>query len=249
MWQPSVETLSDGRPARRIELTDAMLVVAGFTGRDQQAIDAHIAELRMLGVPAPRRTPTLFVLPNWLLRIDPGRVQVGSTRTSGEVEPVLVREATGELHVTVGSDHTDRQLEQVSFGAAKLACPKVIASTAWPFAELRDRWDDLRLHAGADGLARPYQDAAVSMLRDPGDLLAEVDRRVDTAGRPLVLFLGTVPVLDERARYASRFACGLHDHTRSIRLAYAIDVIDPLDASLASLLPPISATEAASTTV
>lgn len=226
-----------------------MLVVAGFTGRDQQAIDAHIAELRTLGVPAPQHTPTFFVLPNWLLRVDPGRVQVGGNRTSGEVEPVLIREASGEVHVTAGSDHTDRHLEQVSFGASKLTCPKVIASTAWPLAELQNRWDELRLHASADGLPGPYQDAPVSMLRGPGDLLAEVDDRLDTAGRPLVLFLGTVPVLDESARYASRFACGLHDRTRSIRLAYDIDVIDPLDASLVDLVPLKPAAAAGSPTV
>ncbi|WCB92266.1 hypothetical protein DSM104299_00956 [Baekduia alba] len=249
MRHPTVETMPSGRPARQLDLRDAMLVVAGFTGRDQQALDAHVAELRTLGVPAPSHTPLIFVLPSWLLQIDPGRVHVASEHTSGEVEPVLIREAGGELHVTVGSDHTDRHLEQASYGASKFACPKPIASVAWPLMEVADRWDELRLDAGVDQHLAPYQSASVSTLCDPGELLAEVDCRLDTAGRPLVLFLGTVPVLDESARFASAFSCGLHDRSRSIRLAYAVDVIDPLDASLASLVPPSTADAAGTSTV
>ena len=45
------------------------LLVAGYTGRDQAAVDAHVAELARQGVPPPERTPWIFVANPETLRI------------------------------------------------------------------------------------------------------------------------------------------------------------------------------------
>lgn len=216
---------------------DPLLVVAGFAGRDDEAVQDHVAELQKLGIPAPTRVPSLFTLPNWLLQVDPHCVQVSGEMTSGEVEPVLIRLPTGELYVTVGSDHTDRALESVSFGASKSTCPKIIAGTVWPFEELKGRWDQLCLQSTADEEITHYQNAPVSLLREPHSILAEVDGRLGFPSRPLILFLGTVPVVGEGFRYASRFEIALRDGDRALRCSYRIEMINPLEASLSDLIP------------
>ena len=65
---------------------------------------------------------------------------VGGAGTSGEVEPVVVV-AGGEYFLTVGSDHTDRDLERHDIAASKAACTKVIGTTCIPVSGIAE-WDD-----------------------------------------------------------------------------------------------------------
>ena len=93
-------------------------------GRDEAAVRRHIEELAAHGIDAPPATPIFWLLPNWLLTLAPATTQVHTAKSSGEVEPVLLRMPDGEVFVTVGSDHTDRDLERSSLLLAKLTCPK-----------------------------------------------------------------------------------------------------------------------------
>src|SRR4051812_17549010 len=90
-----------GRP---VEVQVHTAIVAGWTGRDRDAVEEHIAELEALGVTPPSRTPLFY-------RVSASRVTTASeieatAASSGEVEPVLLRH-DGALWVGVGSDHTD----------------------------------------------------------------------------------------------------------------------------------------------
>src|SRR4051812_13824317 len=77
---------ANGRP---IDFVPRRVVLAGYTGRDREAVQRHIDELLAQGIPAPERTPELY-------RTEPDRVQVGGALpkgdgwSSGEVEFVLL---------------------------------------------------------------------------------------------------------------------------------------------------------------
>src|ERR1700759_5501 len=93
--------------AERVDLN--RLTIAGWAGRDQAAIEHHIAELAELGVRRPSTTPCFYRLGAELLT-QADTVNVVGGKSSGEAECVLVQTEAGLL-VTIGSDHTDREVE------------------------------------------------------------------------------------------------------------------------------------------
>src|SRR4051812_29495319 len=114
------------RDGGEIAFEPGSLVIAGFTGRNRDAVAAHVDELARLGVPEPAGIPAFYPLSPRLLSVEP-EILVSSTATSGEVEPVLFC-ANGSWYVGVGSDHTARDLERVDIGLSKAACPKVVGT-------------------------------------------------------------------------------------------------------------------------
>lgn len=176
-----------------LELRPDRVIVAGYTGRDEQAVAEHIAELAAIGVPEPATVPAFYELDAALLTTD-GVVEVDGAATSGEVEPVLVRH-DGVYYLTVGSDHTDRDLERDEIAASKAACPKPISDTAVALGTDLSRleWDAISASSYVDDV--PYQHGKLAGLRTPEDLL---NRLVDTVSQPegdLVVFGGTLPLL------------------------------------------------------
>ena len=187
----------DGSPAGEI-LTlgaSARLVVAGYTGRDAAAVQHHIDELAAIGVPPPESVPMLYRLDRSLVTSD-GSHAVPSAETSGEVEPVFVRSG-GRWYLGVGSDHTDRGLERDSVERSKAVCVKPIGRYVVRLPDdvvaggFDAEWDAARMVSTVDGVA--YQDAQVSSLRPPSDLLPRI---LATIGdEDLVVFAGTAPLL------------------------------------------------------
>ena len=169
------------------------VLIAGFTGRQREGVEEHIRELAEAGVPTPDRTPALYETDSQSVR-QTSIVVVSAANTSGEVEPVVIR-AGGQLLLTVGSDHTDRDLEREDIGLAKRACQKVIGRCCVPLDAISD-WDRCRLMSWLDDDSRPYQSGTLAELMTLSDLLAEL-----RAGYGLelrdgdVLFLGTLPAL------------------------------------------------------
>lgn len=169
--------LDTGLPPLQIEVS--RLVIAGWTGRDVQAIEHHIGELAAIGVPRPSAVPLFYrVASHQLTQAD--SVQVVGEGTSGEVEPFLFF-LGGEWFVSIASDHTDRPLETHSVALSKQICPKPVARSAWPLAEVLDHWDTLELRSWIeeDGEPRLYQEGTLAALRPPADLLARY-----SAGHP-----------------------------------------------------------------
>jgi 4-hydroxyphenylacetate 3-monooxygenase len=184
------------------ELRPSRLVIAGFTGRRRDAVAEHLEELRALGVATPERTPAFY-------RVDPGllttatRIGVEGTFTSGEVEPVLIVHQ-GRLLLSVGSDHTDRDLERSSIERSKRACPKVIGTSCVP-VERVESWDQAELSSSIDGETEPYQRGRLESLLGLDALLEELR----SAGIELrdgdVVFLGTIPTRDGTLRAGKLF--------------------------------------------
>jgi hypothetical protein len=222
--QPLQLSIEGSAGAERLVIEDPQLVVAGFTGRDPAAVEAHIAELRELGVPAPADVPAFFHLPGDLLRIAPTIVHVRTSATSGEAEPVLIRLPSGDSYVGVGSDHTDRDLERESLEASKLACAKVLGERVWRLEDVAGHWDELVLAGHSGTSPNSYQRSTLAELREPADLLARLDgRRVD-GRRPLIVYLGTVALADG-FRFDSAFEATLLDPRSGRRLSCAYEVL------------------------
>ena len=157
----------DGTEART---TIGTVIVAGWTGRDKEALEHHMAELGELGVARPSSAPIFY-------RVSAARLTTASEiestdSSSGEVEAVLLQ-ADGRLWVGVGSDHTDREVETYSVAVSKQMCEKPIASQFWLYDDIVGHWDDLAVRswiveAGAEVL---YQEGTLKAMLPPEDLL------------------------------------------------------------------------------
>jgi hypothetical protein len=212
---------------REVVITPKLVLNAGFAGRDQREVDRHINELEQFGVTRPHVTPTLYPISSYLLRQD-RRIQVQHDRTSAEVEYVLFW-AQGSIFVTVGSDHTDRELEAHAIPLAKQACPNLVAPAAWRLDDLEKHWDDLSLRCWthAEGSeCELYQDSLLLELLPPRYWIDFLGDRGE-AENGTVLFSGTVPIKTHLPSYASHWSVELHDpHTNEeIRHDYQVVVL------------------------
>lgn len=201
-----------------LEMAVTDLIVAGWTGRDANAVNHHIAELQALGVAPPSEVPLFYRVAHTLLQQAP-EIQVLGGASSGEVEPVLVRH-NGDLYLGLGSDHTDRELETVSVAASKQACAKPVSGTFWRFDQLAAHLDQLQLRCEIeeDGAWRLYQEGPLASIQ-PLAYLAGQAGLVDGQ----VMFCGTLGAIGG-VRPASRYRMALTDpvHARRIDLAYAV---------------------------
>lgn len=143
----------------------AHLTIAGWTGRDADAVQHHIDELAAIGVAPPSQVP-LFYRASRTLLTDTAEIEVLGAATSGEVEPVLA-DLNGALWLGLGSDHTDRDLEMVSVAQSKQACPKPIARDLWRFDEVEAHLDEiqLRCHIEEGGDWVLYQEGTLAAIR------------------------------------------------------------------------------------
>ncbi|MEQ8346536.1 MAG: DUF2848 domain-containing protein [Sneathiellaceae bacterium] len=198
------------------------LVIAGWTGRDVDAMEAHIRELEEIGVPRPAQTPTYYRVGASLLT-QAGEIEVAGTGSSGEVEFVLFMSG-GQHYVGLGSDHTDRELEKTGVTWSKQACPKPIGANLWRLADLTDHWDRLVLRSWAtmDGVRSLYQEGPVTTMRDPMELLSGfLKGGAKPAG--LAMFCGTLAV-QGGLRPADLFEIELEDPVLDRRLHHAYRV-------------------------
>ncbi|MEA2801029.1 MAG: hypothetical protein QOE49_1124 [Rhodospirillaceae bacterium] len=199
------------------------LVIAGWTGRDVEALNHHIEELKAIGVQPPSKVPLYYrVTANLLTQTE--TVQVLGDDTSGEVEPVLVG-TPDRLWVTVGADHTDRKLESYGVAHSKQVCPKVIGRTAWRFEEVEPHWDRLMLRSFIEegGKRVLYQEGPLAKIRAPRELIAgwrNGDKRLPAG---VAMFCGTLPALGA-IRSSSRFEMEIEDSVLGRKLAHAYDV-------------------------
>lgn len=197
------------------------LVVGGWSGRDTEALQHHIDELKAIGVAPPSRTPLFYRnAVNILMQED--AIQVVGADTSGEVEAVLIASDEG-LWVTVGSDHTDRAAEAYSVAASKQMCPKVLAREAWPLEDLLDHWDRIRLrsHAVINGEEVLYQDGTLGAIHRPEIMM---QKYADGGLEPgTVMMLGTFAAIGG-IRPADRFSMEIEDPVRGAKISHSYDI-------------------------
>jgi hypothetical protein len=187
----------------------SQLVIAGWTGRDVDAVRAHMRELEAVGVRPPATFPVFYRVAVARLTSEPV-IEGTGLRSSGEVEPVLLQSA-GRLWVGVGSDHTDREVETYGVTISKQMCDKPLAPQLWAFDEVASHWDALllRSHIEEGGKLVSYQEGSLRELRDPLDLISRFKGEPRLAEETL-MFCGTLPALGG-VRTAERFRFELED--------------------------------------
>jgi len=209
-----VESLSGTAP---LSFTVRHIVCAGYTSRDRADAERRIRELQNLGIARPKEAPTFFAVASYLATVEQV-IEVQGPFTSGEAEVALVL-GPGGPWVTVASDQTDRFVERHSVPAAKQLCPKVLAPSVWPLAEVEAHWDDLEIRAWVRSgrKRRLYQEAKLGSLLLPDVLLAGVRRRA-----------GRVPTVDGQLVYGDAYELELVDPRlgRAIRTQYAVRVLE-----------------------
>jgi hypothetical protein len=173
------------------------LVLAGWAGRDQAAVEAHIRELEALGIPRPSRTPIFYRAAASLVTTATA-IQVVGAETSGEVEFVVVPRADG-IWIGLGSDHTDRALETTSVALSKQMCAKVVAPTLWRFEDLEPHWDAIELRSWAHrGRSRElYQEGTLAAILPMSELLLRYATDEETLGFGGALFSGTIATVHQ----------------------------------------------------
>lgn len=161
-------TIHENGASRQEAIAIEHAVIAGWTGRDQEALEKHIVELEEMGIARPATTPIFYRVAASRLTSAP-EIEVSGGDSSGEVEFVLVQH-DGKLYVGVASDHTDRKVEAYGVTVSKQMCDKPVAPELWAYDEVRPHWDSLELRSWIAG-GTLYQEGPVTKMRDPQDLL------------------------------------------------------------------------------
>ena len=215
-------TIESAGQSRRLSIPLIRGVIAGWTGRDQAALEKHIKELEELGVARPATVPIFY-------RVAASRfstttaIEATGEDSSGEVEYALIQH-NGTLYVGVGSDHTDRKVETYNVTASKQMCEKPLAPTLWLFDDVKAHWDKLILRswACAHGTKVLYQEGPVAAMRPPAELIERY-----AGGKSLadgtIMFCGTLAAKGG-IRPAPRFEFELEDPTRGISIRHGYDI-------------------------
>jgi len=212
-----------GNETDRAELAPEMLVVAGWTGRDEKALHHHIEELAAIGVPRPSSVPVFYRISTANL-MQTANLQVLGADTSGEAEPVVVAMVDG-LWLGIGSDHTDRKAETMGIALSKQLCAKVVGKSLWRLEDVASHWDQLilRAYVTIDDKRLKYQEGPLSAMRDPADLMSRAGAKFETG---TIMFCGTLGAIGG-IRPASQFTALLEDPVlgREMMCEYDIDIL------------------------
>jgi hypothetical protein len=164
-----------------------------------------------------------------MLSLDP-EIEVYGNETSGEVEYVLCIVTEDEVYVGLGSDHTDRHLEESDIPRAKQICPNLMGRTVWPLKEVEGHWDDLLMKANVvkDAKAILYQEGRLGTLLNPAELVSFVKSKIPGPLENLIVFSGTMGMVTGEFVFGQKFSTELIDEKLNRRLEISYD-IKPLD--------------------
>ena len=207
--------------AKKVRIDD--LVIAGWTGRNVEALEKHIVELEELGVPRPSSVPCFYRVgaENFSNGED---LQFLGTTSSGEVEFVLIGTDEGML-IGVGSDHTDREVETYSVPVSKQMCLKPVSKSVWRYADVVDHFDDLLLRGWAteNGEKNLYQDGGVTAMRPPEELIGLYLPGETALPAGIAMYCGTLAAIGG-IRPADRFDVEIEDPKLGRKISYGYNV-------------------------
>jgi len=224
-------TLEDKLGRRPLAFNYSRMVNAGYVGKNQEEVRRHIEELAAKGIPGPKSTPVLFPVVCQTLTTD-SVIEVYGRETSGEAEYVLCVVSEAEVYVGVGSDHTDRHLEEIDIPRSKQICPNLMSRMVWPLEEVKEQWDDLLLSASVVKNAETirYQEGRLGLLLNPAELMAFVKSKIGRSLENLIIFSGTMGMLTDEFVFGESFSAGLTDekNNRSLEISYDVKPLDYL---------------------
>lgn len=214
-------TVAPDNETRQVRIDD--VVIAGWTGRNVEALEKHIVELEELGVPRPSSVPCFYRVGVESFTNGEHLQFLGGT-SSGEVEFVLVGTDDGML-IGVGSDHTDREVETYSVPVSKQMCAKPVSPTVWRYDDVKDHFDDLLLRAWAteDGEKKLYQDGGVTAMRPPEELIGLYLPGETALPAGMAMYCGTLAAIGG-IRPADRFDVEIEDPVLNRKISYGYSV-------------------------
>jgi hypothetical protein len=205
----------------RLDCSIDQLVVAGWTGRDSDAVNHHIEELAQLGISPPSAVPLYYRVSDSLLTQSP-HIQVLGSASSGEVEPLILRQQD-KWYLGLASDHTDRELEAHSVAASKQACVKPVASQVWELDSVINHLDDILLRCSIkeNNEIVLYQSGSLAAIKPLQSLINDVNLSENAA-----MLCGTLAAI-ESIRPAIEYYMELEDPVlnRRITLKYNVTVL------------------------
>jgi len=143
---------------------------------------------------------------------------------------VLLVQDENSIYVGLGSDHSDRHLEETDIPRCKQICPNVISKTVWPLEEIRDHWDELEIQSTVikDGRKILYQKGGLKLIFDPESLIQFVRSKIPEPLDGTVIFSGTLGTLPGEFVFGERFLAELADPKlyRSLELAYDVQPLN-----------------------
>lgn len=199
------------------------LVIAGWTGRNVAALEAHIKELEAIGVKRPKTVPIFYRVACSTLTTATF-IEVMVDKSSGEVEFVLFALDDG-LWLGVGSDHTDRKAETIGVTLSKQLCAKPVGMTLWRYDEVKPHWDKLMLRSFVPdgGKRRLYQEGPVTNMRSPEELI-KLYTGGDTLAPGTAMFCGTFAVHGDIS-YSGTFDMELEDPVLGRKLTHGYKIV------------------------
>jgi hypothetical protein len=221
--------LESKQERRELAFRYSRLVNAGYVGKNQEEVRRHIDELAAKGIPGPKSIPVLYPVVCSALSLEPA-IEVYGHETSGEVEYVLCVITENEVYVGLGSDHTDRHLEETDIPRSKQICPNIMSRKVWPLAEIENHWDDLLITASVlnNGKDNCYQEGRLGLLLNPAELMSFVKSKISGPLENLIIFSGTLGTLTGEFVFGQKFSAALIDEKLNRRLEVSYD-IRPLD--------------------
>lgn len=210
---------------RPLDVAVTDLVVAGWTGRDVSALEAHIKELEALGVARPKSTPIFYRGAASLLTHNQA-IEVVGDASSGEVEPVLVGTSDG-LWLGIGSDHTDRKVEAIGVTISKQLCAKPLARGLWRFESVKNHWDELIVRSWIvqNNERRLYQEGSLKNMRHPKDLLTLYGGEQFALPQGTIMFCGTIAVHGDLS-HSDSFEMEIEDPVLQRKLNHKYQVVE-----------------------
>lgn len=222
----TLQLLVEGDGDKELDFDVRKMINAGRTGRDQEEVKRHVEELKRQGIVTPSEVPSFYPILPHAITTDDRIVVLSGSKSSGEAEYVLLLSGDA-VYVSVGSDHTDRELEKSNILVSKQICPNVISRKVWRYEDVKAYWDDLIIRAWVEkvGQRHLYQEARLVKMMKPDDLIEKVKSHVEGDIAGMVIYSGTVPVIGGEMYFGNRFEVELIDeHTgRSLSCAYSIE--------------------------
>jgi hypothetical protein len=214
-------TIEPGGDARHVRIDD--VVIAGWTGRNVEALEKHIVELEELGVPRPSTVPCFYRVSTEGFTNNENLQFLGD-KSSGEVEFVLIGTDDGML-IGVGSDHTDRDVETYSVPVSKQMCAKPVSPQVWRYDDVVDHFDDLILRAWAteNGEKKLYQEGGVTAMRPPEELIGLYMPGETKLPAGMAMYCGTLAAIGG-IRPAERFDVEIEDPVLGRKISYGYSV-------------------------
>jgi len=205
------------------------MINLGRTSRNPSDIMKHLEELKKAGIKVSPDIPSYNPKIRDRITTSNKIEALPNSKTSGEVEYVLLFTSDSNFYVTVGSDHTDRELEKQNVVLSKQICLNVISPKIWHYEDVKDHWDDLIMRAWVkkDGNRQLYQEGKLGEMLRPEELIERVRLRVSGDLTGAVVYSGTFPIIGGELSFSTYFEMELLDkhRTRHIKHIYNVEPI------------------------